>query len=100
MEEHVNWMEEAREQVAQCWCEPETKETNMDPILAEVMAKKISFWMEVAAMNQKNTDYYRGLLEECGENIGKNAYISDDGSVQNDVLCAKIPELVAELCKK
>lgn len=28
--------------------------------------------------------------------LGEEAYISDDGSRQQDVLCAKVPELVAQ----
>lgn len=41
--------------------------------------------------------YYQGLLDSIGEKLGKRAYIADDGSVQQDVLRAKVPELVADL---
>jgi hypothetical protein len=89
-------MEEARGLAAQCWCEPETENTGMDVVLAEAIAKKIATWMQTAAQNQRNTDYYRGLLEKCGESIGDRAYICDDGTKSIDVLCAKIPEIIAE----
>ena len=52
-------------------------------------------WMQTAAQNQRNTDYYRGLLEKCGETIGDRAFIADDGTRSDDVLCAKIPEIIA-----
>lgn len=91
------WMSEARELAAQCWCDPEIENKTMDPVLAEAVAKRIAFWMEIAAQNERNTDYYRGLLEQCGKLIGTKAYICDDGSESEDVLCAKIPMLVANL---
>lgn len=53
--------------------------------------------MDIAAQNGRDTEYYRNLLVQCGEIIGEEAYISDDGSVQDDVLCDKIPELIKNL---
>ena len=94
MSDESIWIEDARQIAAQCWCEPETSDRVMDIALAEAVATKIAFWMDTAAQNQRNADYYRGLLVKCGEIIGKRAYTSDDGTVQDDVLCAKIPELV------
>jgi len=88
------WMQEARGMAAQCWCDPETESKIMDPVLCEAVAKRIANWMDIAAQNQRNTDYYRGLLVRCGEAIGNRAYIADDGSKSEDVLCAKVPELV------
>lgn len=32
------WMGEARQIAAQCWCEEETKDRVMDPVLAEAVA--------------------------------------------------------------
>jgi hypothetical protein len=39
------------------------------------------------------------LIIRCGEAIGEEAFISDDGSVQEDVLALKVPELVEAMCK-
>ena len=89
------WMKEALQLAAQCWCDSETEDRVMDPALAKAVAKRIANWMETAAQSQRNADYYRGLLVKCGEAIGDRAYISDDGSKSEDVLCAKIPELVS-----
>lgn len=94
MTDEIIWIEEARQIAARCWCDPETEKIPMDPILCEAVAKQIAFWMSTAAQNQRNTDYYRGLLEKCGESIGVEAFTQDDGGVVTDVLCAKIPELV------
>lgn len=52
-------------------------------------------WYDTAAQMSRNSDYYRGLVIQIGKMLGDEAYISDDGSVQDDILCAKIPELVA-----
>ena len=52
-------------------------------------------WYDTAAQMSRNADYYRGLVVQIGKMFGAEAYISDDGSVQDDVLCAKVPELVA-----
>jgi len=94
----MNCMEYAREEAAQCWCDPETEDREMDVMLADAIAKRIAGWMEVAAQNQRNTDYYRGLVERCGRAVGREAYIQDDGGVCEDVLCAKVPELVERMC--
>jgi len=51
--------------------------------------------MDTAAQNQRNTDYYRGLLVRCGKTIGDRAFVADDGTRAEDVLCAKIPEIIA-----
>jgi hypothetical protein len=52
-------------------------------------------WYDTAAQMSRNADYYRGLVVQIGQMFGAEAYISDDGSVQDDVLCAKVPEMVA-----
>lgn len=56
-------------------------------------------WEATAAMFSRNADYYRGLLVECGDSIGEDAFTCDDGSLASDVLVAKVPELVEELCR-
>ena len=62
------------------------------------MAKKdreIAAWKESAAQFSRNADFYHGLISGIGAQFGEAAYISDDGSKQQDVLCLKVPELVA-----
>lgn len=93
------WMPEARQLAAQCWCDKETENKEMDTVLAEAVAKRIAAWMATAAQGYRNADYYRGLVVQCGNAIGPKAYIADDGSVSDDCLCAKVPELVEEICK-
>lgn len=91
------WMEEARHIAAQCWRDNETKHKEMDSDLAEAMAKRIAGWMEIAAQYAKNSDYYRDLVIECGKSIGHESYVQDDGGICDEVLCAKVPELVKQL---
>jgi len=54
-------------------------------------------WMEFAAQMSRNADFYQGIVREIGEGFGVEARTSDDGSIQDDVLALKVPELVAEL---
>ena len=61
---------------------------------AEEITLHTDNWEETARQNQLNTDYYHSLVEEIGKELGQEAYISDDGSIQQDVICAKVPELV------
>ncbi len=64
------------------------------------MDKEAQSWMDTAAQHCRNEEYYRGLVIEIGKMLGPDAYISDDGSVQQDVLCAKVPSLVRKLVEK
>jgi len=92
-----DYMEEGRQFAAQCWCDEETKDIVMDPRLAEACAKRIAAWMQTAAQGYRGAEFYRDLLEKCGRALGVEAYTSDDGSVQQDVLALKVPELVKKL---
>lgn len=90
----------AREAIAQGWCEPETSKMTMDPILAEAIAKPVGralrHWHDTAEQYARNAEYYRGLVNEIGLMLGDEVFISDDGSRQEDVLCAKVPQLVRD----
>ena len=83
-------MEEARVTAAECWNDKVSKE--------EAVAKQIAYWMQTAAFYEKNAEYYRSLVDRCGEAIGLEAYIADDGGRADDVLCAKVPEIVERMC--
>lgn len=84
--------------IAQGWCEPEAAHIDVDVVLAQAIAKPVGAlvrnWYDTAAQHARNEEYYRGLVKEIGLMLGDEAFISDDGSVQDDVLCAKVPELV------
>ena len=51
-------------------------------------------WTETARMHAKNEAYYRDLIVRTLSGTPA-AFVSDDGSVQQDVICAKLPELYA-----
>jgi hypothetical protein len=61
---------------------------------AEEERKRAKGWMDTAGQEAKNTDYYRGLITKIGELLGQEAKTSDDGSIQDSVLCIKVPDLV------
>jgi len=63
----------------------------------KTFAALVAYWMDTAAQNERNTDYYRGLLEKIGKRLGKPAFIADDGTVMQDVICAKVPDIVDDL---
>ena len=71
---------------------PVTYETESDP---DILRAQRDGWEETAAQHCGNTEYYRGLVTAIGKALGTAAYQCDDGSTATDVLCAKVPELVA-----
>jgi hypothetical protein len=85
---------------AQCWCDPRTSDREMDGALAAVFAEVVDRWIETARQCCGNEEYYRGLLDQIGAILGPEAYRSDDGSVQDEVVRAALPDLVkARLAK-
>ena len=54
-------------------------------------------WEETARQYAINEEFYRNLVIEIGEPFGIEAKTSDDGSIQEDVLAIKVPELVDSL---
>ena len=61
--EPKDWIEEARIQAAQCWCDETTSHITMDPALAEVIAWKIAAWMDTGAFHARNEEYWRKRAE-------------------------------------
>jgi hypothetical protein len=55
------------------------------------------FWYDTALGLCNDCGYYRDMLVTIGELFGQEARIADDGTDMNEVLVAKVPELVAEL---
>lgn len=68
----------------------------IDRFLATIAAREQERdnYLESAKLYLKNSDYYSGLLDEIAKNFGDAAFISDDSSVQDSPLRAKMPELV------
>ena len=94
----------AAEFAAQAWCTDATKNKTMDPELAFAFAaildrilNELHNWQQDSAGFHGNAEFYRGLLTKIGEGFGIEAKTSDDGSVQEDVLALKVPELVDRL---
>ena len=53
-------------------------------------------WEETAKWHSKNEDFYRNIVHEIGELLGPEVYVADDGSVMEDVLALKVPEVLRE----
>jgi len=90
-------MEDSRMFAAQCWCDEETKHKEMDVVLAEAVARRIAVWIQSSSCAMNGMELYRDLLDKCAAHIGVEAYTSDDGSVQDEPVRLKVPELVAAL---
>lgn len=67
-----------------------------DKAAARIIAERDA-WETTAAQNQRNCDFYQGIVTQIGEMFGEEAKTADDGSVGDSVLALKVPELVAKL---
>ena len=59
--------------------------------------KAIADWKESARKFANEVQFYKDILVRIGMLIGDEAYISDDGSKQEDVLVKKLPQLVYDM---
>ena len=80
--------------------EPRTAIFNSDPDAAVAPQGDAIHWRDIAEQENRNKDYYIGLLAQCAEYLGPDVYVSDDGFKQIDFNLGKIPGLVAELHRK
>jgi len=87
--------------VARAWCDPKNAHKEFDADLANSIVEKTLYalltWKDLAVHMSNNSDYYRGLLDEIGDLFGRDAYTCDDGSLSEDILRAKVPELVRNM---
>ena len=81
--DRLEWIDEARQIAAQCWCDPETEQKIMDPVLAEAIAKRIALWMETGAQHAKNEEYWRERATKAEESI---AALRSEPVYQQDAL--------------
>ena len=56
--------------------------------------------VETAKNYANGVEYYRGLVDEIGKMLGDESYIADDGSRSDEILRAKVPELVSARIKE
>ena len=96
-DDRTNDTDLATDLAAQVWCAPECSECVMDVRLATEFARVLRNWLDFAGQQQRNATYYRGIVQEIGEPFGIESRTSDDGSVQDEVLILKVPELVSTL---
>lgn len=93
-----DFMDEARELASQYLYDSHFPERDKE--LTESVARMIAVWMQTAAQNQRNADFYRDIVHQCADNLGElapSAYVSDDGSIQDEPLALKVPGLVKSL---
>ncbi len=66
----------------------------------EQVIKERDGWKDIAEMHCRNEEYYRAKLTACGLACGNDVYVCDDGTVTNEVLRAKVPEVVLANAKE
>ena len=74
------YMGEALQEAAQCWCDDDTSGIGLDVRLAEAVARRIAAWMDTAAQAQRNADFYRGLVDECAKHLGPSHFCTASSS--------------------
>jgi hypothetical protein len=85
----VDWMPEARQFAAQCWCDEETSGIEMDVRLAESMARRIAAWMDTSAFHARNESYWRERAEVAERRLPENATEPMQRAMQRAVLLRK-----------
>jgi len=95
--EPYDYKREALEEAVQCWTDEGTKDILIDMRIAAAVATRLAEWMKVAERGFRGAEYYQGLLDQCGRHIGVEAFTAEDGTVQQEVVAAKLPELVKDL---
>lgn len=63
------------------------------------LRRQVMNWRDTANQHCRNQAYYASLIDRIGRLFGAAAHIADDGSMQDSILRAKIPELVEFLFK-
>ena len=97
MEAFESVSEEAKAAAAQVWCSPKTSHIVMDVELCKEFARVLDLWLEIAHQYARNEEFYRGLIDQCAEYIGEEAYTADDGTIHESPVRLKVPELVKQL---
>jgi len=95
--EPYDYKKEALEEAVGCWTDPAIADIPIDMRIAAVVASRIAEWMKVAAQGYRGAEFYRNIIDQCGRSLGIEAFTSDDGSVQQDVLALRLHELVVGL---
>lgn len=70
---------------------------------AELIAKleqERDNWMETARQHLRNEVFWRDLVYQTAEHLGAEVYVSDDGSVQDEPLGLKVPEIVGKMADR
>ena len=78
------------------------KEHYIDPdrdTAAVKITQVLANWIESYAQERDNCEFHHNIVIQIGEMFGQAAKTSDDGSIQEDVLALKVPELVEALIK-
>lgn len=85
---------------------PETPEDSRSSLVDDIigymhqLARERDNWQKTAAQNARNQEFYYGLVTDIGNMFGLRARIADDGTICENVLALRVPELVAELIVK
>lgn len=71
----------------------QAKMANKDLKIEELQA----YYTRDLGMLMLNADFFRGIVDECAKHLGPEVFIADDGSIMQDPLRLRVPELVAAM---
>jgi hypothetical protein len=73
----------------------------MQDIVDSFYCATLASWIEEAARANRNAEFYKDLLDQCVDALPEclklEAYLSDDGSIQDSPLRLKVPDLVRKI---
>lgn len=98
-----DWVSDATQMAALCWCEEATKDRVIDPELCQAFGKLLGGWMNAAAQYARNEEYWRGIVSQIAASImdvpslGVEIHQCDDGTLSPDPLLSKVPDAVKRL---
>jgi hypothetical protein len=86
-----DWMPEARQIAAQCWCDDDTRSIEMDSRLAEAFARRLGAWIRTGALHAQNEEYWRNRAKQQPEPNEWGAGYHDCRTFVVRRLCSQLP---------
>lgn len=80
---------------------PDSRKVDCPRCLSKLKARRVSDnWEQTAIEWMENAQFYRNLLDEVAQHLGSDVFVADDGSVMDEPVRLKIPELVAAMAER
>lgn len=67
---------------------------------ADAAEGQVKAWGDIVRQAYRGIEYFQGLLDSTAAHLGPEIFVSDDGTVNDYLLRAKVPEMVGELATR